>query len=163
MIITYGDKMKRTRSDSIAGQLAAMDAALSDDIMPPDHITLDDSELPFWRSIVRARAKARWNDSDLEAAGNLARCKADIERVQREIREEGDIITNERGTPIMNPKHTLLEILSRRCMALSRMLHVHAEATQGKARDQVKQNELQSGARDAMGESDDLIPRPRSH
>lgn len=130
-------------------------------IQPPAHCTLRDGDLPFWNSIVSARARDTWTASDLENAANLARCKADIERLQGEITAEGDIIVNDRGTQIINPKHTLLETLSRRGVALSRMIHVHAEATVGESRDAPKALKAQKDAESAIG-IDDLIPRLHS-
>src|SRR5690625_3530430 len=97
---------RKNRSDSLASQTKFYHAL---DASPPEHVHLRDGDLPFWQSIVRARAVDTWNDSDLEQAGNLARCKADIERLQAEITREGDVVVNERGTPIVNPKHKLLE------------------------------------------------------
>lgn len=150
--------MRRQRSDSIT---AAVSAAQSQSVIdPPAHVALRDGDLPFWRSIVSARATSSWNAADLEQAANLARCKADIERLQQEITVIGDIIENDRGTPIINPRHTLLEVLSRRSVALSRMLHVHAEATQGESREQAKRAAPEQDAK-AAG-IDSLIPRLRS-
>ncbi|MFT0532258.1 TerS protein [Castellaniella hirudinis] len=151
--------MKRIRSDSVTAAVKAAQAAAAGPIVPPDHIALRDGDQPFWDSIVRARARDTWNGADLENAANLARTKADIERIQKEIGIDGDIVKNERGTPIINPKHTLLETLTRRAMALSRMLHVHAEATVGKSEDAVKALKNESEAKNASDSADaDLIP-----
>ena len=154
-------KEKRQRTDSVAGALASMSGGMRT-IDVPDWVILPNDALPFWRSITSARAAERWNNSDLETAAELARTKAKIERLNIELEQEGDIITNERGTPIVNPKNSLLETLTRRLVALSRMLQVHAEATQGKSRDQVPANKAQAAAaqvaRDMEGE--DLIARP---
>lgn len=150
---------KRTRVDSVKGATQLMEDAITGDHEPPEHVNLRPCDLPFWASLMDARAKHKWNNSDLESAGNLARCKADIERIQKEIYSEGDVIENMRGTPVVNPKHQLLETLSRRSVALSRMLHVHAEATLGKAKDQVKGNDTAKGAKvAAKGGDDGLIP-----
>lgn len=137
-----------------------MQGAMSS-IDPPEWVRVPESAMPFWKSITQARAAERWNDSDLESAGELARTKASIERLNQELEEEGDVIKNDRGTPIVNPKHSLLETLTRRMVALSRMLQVHAEATQGKSREQVKGNQAQAKARQAVADTDDdLIARP---
>lgn len=152
--------MKRQRSDSTTAAVKAAQNAAAGTIEPPAHVTLRDGDLPFWESVVCARARDSWNSSDLENAANLARCKADIERLQAEITAEGDVIVNDRGTQIVNPKHALLETLSRRCLALSRMLHVHAEATVGESRDQVKALEAEKTAQ-GIG-VDSLIPRLHS-
>lgn len=131
----------------------------------PSQCKLKKEHLPFWRSIVKNRAPDSWNDADLEIAANLARCKYDIERVQAQLWEEGDIVRNDRGTPIVNPKHTLLQTLSARSTNLSRFLQVHAEATQGKSRDQVSRNKAAQSARQAIEDhnDDDLIPMATHH
>ena len=151
---------KKTRCDSLKGARQIMQDAIDGPHMPPEHVSISDEAMPFWFSIMKARAKSKWNDSDLETAANLARCKADIEKIQSEIYKEGNTVINARGTPIVNPKHNLLETLSRRAVALSRMLHVHAEATQGKAKDQGVGNEAANSAIEAKkkAEEDELIP-----
>ena len=152
---------KRQRTDSISGASNSM-AGAAKTIDPPAWVNVPEAALKFWHSITKARAADRWNDSDLENAAELARTKASIERLNIEIAEEGDIITNDRGTPIVNPKHSLLETLTRRMVALSRMLQVHAEATQGKARDQVKGNQAQQKAGEHLEETkeDRLLAKP---
>jgi hypothetical protein len=147
---------RKQRSDSAT---AAVAAAQAGPIEPPAHVHLRDCDHPFWLSIVRARARENWTHADLENAANLARCKADIERISAEIQAEGDTVVNQRGTQIVNPKHTLLETLTRRNMALSRMLHVHAEATVGEARAEKKPNQAAKAAREAVID-DGLIARP---
>ena len=147
--------MRRVRSDSITAAVAAAQVQLAID--PPAHVSLRDGDRPFWDSIVRARATSTWNASDLEQAANLARCKADIERLQKELTEQGDIIENDRGTQVINPRHSLLEVLSRRSVALSRMLHVHAEATVGRSEHQAKRAAPEQDAKEAARSS--LIPR----
>lgn len=152
---------KGQRSDSLAGEIETMKNAMTK-IDPPDWCIMPDGALPFWHSITRARSADRWNESDLEAAAELARTKFNIERLNKELLNESDIIYNERGTQIVNPKHALLETLTRRVVALSRLLQVHAEATQGKSRDQVKRNKAQQSARQAIENMDDgLIARPK--
>lgn len=155
--------MKRSRSDSATAAVRAAQSAAAGPIEPPAHVTLRDSDRPFWVAVVSARARDSWNTSDLENAANLARCKSDIERIQGEIDDEGDIVVNDRGTQIINPKHTLLETLTRRAMALSRMLHVHAEATVGESRDQGKALAAELNAKGANAAADDgLIPGLRA-
>jgi hypothetical protein len=152
---------KRTRSDSVTAAAKAF-AVVANEIKPPAHVQLRPQDKPFWNSIVCARAYSSWTDSDLELAANLARCKSDIERLQNDIDKEGDVLENQRGTPVVNPKHQLLETLSRRSVALSRMLHVHAEATQGESREQAKRKKPEEAARqalDSMG-GDALIAPP---
>jgi hypothetical protein len=156
--------MKRIRSDSITAAVRATAAAQLGPLDPPAYVALRRGDRPFWDGIVRARPRDTWNESDLVAAANLARCRADIERLQAEIDDEGDVLTNDRGTSIMNPKHALLEVLSRRSLALSKALHVHAEATVGNSRDSVKAAQAQQAATEMIARhDDDLIPRLRAN
>ena len=153
---------KRHRSDTAAEATRRMADALTGPAQPPAHVKLRETDWPFWFSIVSARAKDSWNDADLEMAANLARTKSDIDRLGQEIDVEGDVVKNDRGTQIMNPKHSLLETLSRRAVALSRMLHVHAEATQGRARDTGKRGKAEQETQAALQqvEGDNLLARP---
>lgn len=149
------------KTDTAAGSVAAFQAAAVD-IQPPDQVRLRDRDWPFWYAIMRARAKDSWTDIDLVHAANLARTQADIEKVQIELDDEGFTLVNERGTVVANPKHSILETLSRRAVALSRSLQVHAHATQGDSHQQVKKNKTQAKARESLQavEDDDLIARP---
>lgn len=152
---------KRTRSDSATSAVAAMQAASAGPLKPPCFVNIRKADKPFWDSIVRARTRDSWTDSDLVMAGNLARCLSDIERLQKEIDIEGDVVLNARETQVINPKHSLLETLSRRAVALSRTLQVHAQATQGESRDQGKKATKQRAAEKVLAnqDDDDLIPR----
>lgn len=142
-------KKNRTDHNSIDGEKEAFENATKK-IEPPTHVKLRDQDWPFWYSLTSVRASNSWNDSDLAKAANLARCQADIERLSEEIQFEGDVITNDRGTPIVNPKHSLLETLSRREVALSRILHLHAEATVGRSRDSGNRSKAQEAKREAV-------------
>lgn len=152
---------KSQRTDSAQGAVNSMQSALTE-IKPPEHCFMAPEHMPFWRSIMKARDAKLWTEADLENAANLARCKESIERLSRELKMEGDVIRNQRGTPIANPKHSILEQLSRRAMALSAKLHVHAEATSGPSRDEKPKNAAAKKAAQHMAdlEDDDLIARP---
>ncbi|MBE0591226.1 MAG: TerS protein [Gemmatimonadales bacterium] len=144
-------KPRQPRSDSIAAALVAAENAAQAPIEPPDYVDVPEAAKPFWRALMLNRPHDRWNAADLATAAVLARAQADVERLQREIDDEGDVVG-----ATLNPKHRLLETIVKRIAALSRLLHVHAEATVGRAVDSVKplQNDLQARAT----EHDDLIP-----
>ena len=153
-------RTKRTPSNTVGAMVNAMQSALSADIEPPEHVRLRPGDKPFWLAIVQARARAEWSTSDLVHAGNLARCMADIERISREMENEGDIVENARGTPVMNPKHQVLEMLSRRSMAITRLMQMQAAAS-GDGVEKVKARKQESAARQSAAEimaEDDLIP-----
>ncbi len=83
----------------------------------------------------------------------LARAQYDVDRLLQEIAAEGDVIGDK-----LNPKHLLVDKLGRRVVTLSRLLHVHPEATQGRARDQGNELDVE---RDAEEQHDPLIPTLR--
>lgn len=158
--------MKKARSDSAEVAVAAARAVASGPLEPPAHIDLRPGDRPFWDAVVSARARDTWNQVDLASAANLARAQADIERLTAEIFKEGDMLNNRHGSPVLNPKHQLLEVLSRRATAISRAIHVHAEATVGKSEDASKglQAEKMAGAaaKKAADKGEGLIPGLRS-
>jgi hypothetical protein len=141
---------RRHRSDSVT---AAVSAAQDQSVInPPAHITLRDGDRPFWDSIISVRSSSSWNAPDLEQAAVLARCKADIESLQKDVDEEGEVIDGR-----TNPKRVMLEKMATRAVALSRFLHIHAEATQGESREQAKRAAPEQDAKAAARSA--LIPR----
>ena len=150
---------KRNRSDSTQAAQDLLIDALSDDMIPPAHVKLEARDMPFWNSLTRARARSLWTESDLENAAELARCKADIEEIRAQIRKEGRTVKNQKGTVIVNPNLAMLETITRRVIALSRLLQVHADATVGKARESRKVNE---SAREAKENASKIKKSPGS-
>ena len=144
---------KRHRTDTVKGAVTAMQNALQGPIDPPAHITLREQDHAFWVAIVQARARDTWTDSDLVMAAQLARAQADIERLQAEVDSEGDVIGDK-----LNPKHRLIETLSRRAVSLARVIHVHAEATVGKSEDAAKALAAEKSARADATAEEHLIP-----
>jgi hypothetical protein len=149
---------RKTRSDSAQ---AAIDAAIAVARPLPElprHVRLRDCDQPFWADILRSRAREEWSQSDLVVAAQLARCMADIESESQQLEIEGSVLTNERGTKVMNPRHSVLEQLARREMALMRSLQMVGTA-KGDKRDVENARKLQRQAEAARGEvsEDDLL------
>lgn len=149
--------MKRQRSDSAAAAIQAAKDAASPLPEVPSHVRLRDDDHTFWVDIVKARARSEWTQADLVVAAQLARCMADIEAESITLDDEGSVLTNERGTKVMNPRHAILEQLSRRQMALMRSLRIAGVAT-GDTRDLEKARKLQRQAEEAKeGLTDDSL------
>ena len=115
---------------------------------PPAHIKLRETDLPFWEGIVRARARDEWTAATLVVAAQLARCQADIEKESALLDIEGSVVENQRGTPVMNPRHSVLEQMSRRELALMRSLQITA-ASDGRKADVDKTRSIQAQAEKA--------------
>lgn len=142
---------RRPRSDSAKAAVAATQAAALGPIKPPDSVTLRKADLPFWNAVMKSRARDTWTDSDLAMAASLARAYADIETLQKTIDAEGFILEGK-----AHPALAIMETMTRRAASLSRLLHVHAQATVGRSADASKALALEQAARGQA--EDDLIP-----
>lgn len=149
-------------------QAKAFQDAYAGDVQPPKEVQLIDAQMPIWRALVRARARDEWTEIDKFHCANLTRCLFDVERISAELRAEGDVIANGRGTLVANPKHALLEVLSRRAVALTKLLHLNANAIIDDTTALTHAREQEKKARDAVAElaaipnggDDDLLARP---
>jgi len=148
---------RRPRSDSTKAIIGAMEAAATPLPPIPTHVKLRDCDLPFWDAIVRARMREEWDQVTLVVAAQLARCQYDIEAESLMLSMESSVIRNDKGTPVANPRVSVLEQLSRRQMALMRSLQLVGTGTGTGQRtpDLAKGRKLQRQAEQARGEVDD--------
>lgn len=147
--------MKRERSDSAFAAVKAMVNASLPDIEPPGHAKLRDKDLPFWGDIINSRARDEWSRTDLVIAAQLSRCQSDIETEAAALDIEGSVIENQRGTPIMNPRHSVLEQLARRELALMRSLGLAGHTVKGNQRDLQDARKMQRQASKLKDELED--------
>lgn len=117
---------KRAPSNSVAAQLKAMVNVMAPEFEPPSHVRLPNEARPFWSGIMASRARDEWCKNDFVVAAQLARCQYDIERESLLLEGEGSVVENARGTQVMNPRHSVLEQLARRELALMRALAMTA-------------------------------------
>lgn len=146
-------KARKVRSDSATAAVQAAQNAAMGALDPPDHVTVPEGARPFWDALIENRPRDRWNTADLATAAMLARAQWEVERHEAAIEIEGDIVENK-----TNPRLAQVDKLGRRIVMLSRVLHVHPEATQGRAREQGNALELE---RRAAVDHDPLIPTLR--
>ena len=108
---------------------------------------------------MRARTRDEWGESDLVTAAQLARCQREIESESSLLESEGSVIVNMKGTQIMNPRHTVLQQLSQRQLALMRSLGIAGIASFGRKENLAGQRKLQRQAEQALSEvkEDDLL------
>lgn len=112
--------------------------------------------MAYWSGIIASRARDEWSDIDLVVAAQLAVCQWEIERESHELRAEGSVLVNARGTQIMNPRHSVVAELARREMALMRTLRMGGKAA-GDPRDESGRRKLERESREirAQIESED--------
>jgi phage terminase small subunit len=148
-------KTRQRRSDSAAAAVKAMANVQAGELKPPAGVAFPVEARKFWTRVVANRARDRWNELDLTNAVELCRMFADIERFRALIVKEGDVVKGK-----VHPAHKLLEAAGRRAISLARVLHVHPEATEGRARDGGNALNLERQSRTATRAHDDdgLIP-----
>ena len=146
---------RRTKSTSTANAVRVMSAK---DVVPPANVPLDENDLRFFESIVAEFARADWTAHSLEVAALLARTMADLEREQRLMREEGSIVHTEKGTPVINPRKTAVQMNASTISSYRRSLQLHARAQGGEARETGKRKSTNVGLQDDL--DDNLLARP---
>ena len=146
---------RKQRIDSAA---AAVTIMTKQDLVPPSHVRLQDCDQPFWRSVLAEFARSEWTDHQLELAGMLARAMADLEREQFDLRAEGSVMSSERGTPVVNPRKQVVQMLAGTILSMRRSLSLHARAQMGEARNVAKRQDQAKAIETDLG--DDLLARP---
>ena len=147
---------RKQRIDSATAAVAVM-LKSGVKILPPEFEPLEECDLPYWEAVVRARARAEWTDENRIVAAKLARAMADEKRIVLELRREGDLIENGRGTMVVNPKHSLVEQLARRVMAWRKALGLDARADSRSADIAKRQSQAKAIETDL---GDELLARP---
>jgi hypothetical protein len=129
-------------------------------ITPPSNVPLEASDIPFFVSVIGEFARSEWSAHQLELAAMLARTMTDLEREQRILRTEGSVAFSERGTPVVNPRKTVVQMLAASILSFRRSLALHARARNGEAEDSGKRREraVQLEADNPL--DDDLLARP---
>lgn len=145
---------RKARSDSVQSALNAMIAVTLPDLEVPKHVRMPENAKPFWSDIIASRARDEWAKNDLVVAAQLARCQLDIENESVLLEAEGSVIENQRGTPVMNPRHAVLEQLARREMALMRALGMNAAAG---SKDRSAQQSARKSERQAAALKETLV------
>ncbi len=125
--------------------------------LPAGVILRDDDEMVIWEQFTRARARDGWRDFDLLIVAKAVRLEADIRKYQQTLDSEGAVVTNDRGTQIVNPMLTVIDSLQRQQLALIRSISLNQQAQD--ARTLNGQGKEQSKLRKTINSFDDLIAR----
>jgi len=132
---------------------------------PPADLDLRGQELVFWDRIVRARMPQQWVDFDLVHAANLARTWADMETERNALSLEGTLIRGSQGQYV-NPRHKVIEMLSKRALMLTRVLQLHAVVQVGQADENVQSKTEAAHVGHVLTSpkrEDDFLARPPTH
>ncbi|WP_210496328.1 terminase [Pantoea ananatis] len=146
---------KRTRSDSSAAAVQAMQNATVDTIQPPSHAGLEKKAEPFWHDNIRSKSLDSWTPADLLAAVELANNQLYITVLRRDLRKEERIRGEERSEALIKDLRKQIVELQRTILAQRRDLQIHSHATNGESRDQQKRNQNERDARKTTKEHED--------
>ena len=153
-------KPRRKRIDTVAGNVEVMVKSAAANLSPPDSVPLEPRDLPFFANIIGEFARSEWTGHQLELAAMLARTMSDLEEDQREMRKEGCVAYSEKGTPVVNPRKTVIQMHVATIMSTRRSLSLHARAQGGEARDVGKRRDVARTVEDGNPLDDDLLARP---
>lgn len=150
---------RKARIDSAAEAVRVM-AKATTKIDPPENVPLDDGDMPFFESVIAEYARSEWSAHQLELAAMLARTMADLTREQGLLREEGGVAYSDKGTPVANPRKSIVQMHASSILSFRRSLSLHARAQAGEARDVAKRR---GAAKEIEGDNpleDDLLAQP---
>ena len=118
-------------------------------VKAPEHVHLRPQDQPFWLAVVGARARDEWCVFDLTIAAHLARTMSDVEQEAKLLDAEG-LISDGR----VNPRATVLDLLSKRQMALARSLRLCGRIA-GDVRNEIGRRRLERHAARVAAETED--------
>lgn len=120
-------KSGRVRSDSAHFQAAMHAAAAEPPHEPPAHCFLPPAARPFWDALIVLKPRNFWTAADLETLVDLARLKMDIERLWREVDDEGEVVNGAQGGVLPNPKAVLLLKYRNQAISMTRAIRIDTD------------------------------------
>ncbi|PWL18835.1 terminase small subunit [Falsochrobactrum shanghaiense] len=150
---------RKARIDSAAESVRVMGKA-ANEIPHPYNVPLDEKDIPFFENVIAEYARSEWSAHQLELAAMLARTMADLVREQDLLRGEGGIAYSEKGTPVVNPRKSLVQMHASSILSFRRSLSLHARAQAGESRDVAKRRATAKEIEAGSPLDDDLLARP---
>ena len=147
---------RKARIDS-ADEIVRVMAKASSEVSPPTNVPLDAEDMPFFQSVIAEYARADWSAHQLELAAMLARTMADLTREQQMLRVEGGVAYSDKGTPVANPRKSIVQMHASSILSFRRSLSLHARAQAGEARDVAKRRDAAKGIEGDANQDDDLL------
>lgn len=148
------------RSKRGATAQANLAHALSGEPVFPYPPGLPSSHQDIWRDTVNTKTGSYWSLGDVPILKLYCRVATDIERLTSEIDEEGEIIHNANGNPIVNPKIVVRGFAEARLMTLCTKLRLQPSSrmdTKGEDSELNKKGKAKRAAKTIEEDSDDLL------
>lgn len=135
-------------------------AAATRQIHAPSTVPLEECDMPFFANVIDEFARSEWTAHQLEIAAMLARTMADLAREQVALRVEGSIMATDRGTPVVNPRKTVVQMHAGTILSFRRTLSLNARAQGGETRDIGKRRAAAKSIETDNPLDDELLARP---
>lgn len=144
---------RKQRIDSATAAVKVMQGAVAGELLPPEHANLNEAAMPFWRAIIRGRAREEWEGTPalMATAASLAWTQWQVSQLRAMI--ESDPLPEAKAVQRVSD-------LQRLEMGYLRVLQQHGRAAQGEARDVSKRREVASGVAADNPLASDLLARP---
>jgi len=119
---------------STSTQAAANNVANAATTVKPPAVAgkLDKDELLLFNMYIHGKAVDDWFEHELLHVAQLAQLSAHINRAKKQLKLEGDITVNARGTEVANPRFYVVDSLVRQQLAMTRALGLSSSAAQKK-------------------------------
>lgn len=156
-------KNKKNKSET-AADMTEIITNSQRELKPPAHVRLHEADLPFFDSVISEFARSEWTDHQLELAALLARSIAGMEREQFLLHREGSIMKTDKGTPVVNPRKSIVQMYAGTILSMRRSLSLQAKSRAIEPRRMAASTakaKKTEAAVDNLG-MDDLIPMPNS-
>lgn len=150
---------RKSRIDSASEVVRVMGKA-AQEIKYPENVPLGAEDVPFFENVIAEYARSEWSAHQLEIAAMLARTMADLVREQDLLRAEGGIAYSEKGTPVANPRKSIVQMHASSILSFRRSLSLHARAQAGESRDVAKRRSATKEIEDGNPLDDNLLARP---
>jgi phage terminase small subunit len=104
---------------------------------PPE---LSAEHQPYWVEVVNSKPHDYFNLGDIHLLKLYCRVAADIDRMDREIVQEGSVVINARGNPIVNPRVIVRSMAETRLLSLSTKLRMQPSSRYASDQDREQAN-----------------------
>ena len=143
---------RKQRIDSATAAVKVMQGAVAGELLPPEHSNLNEAALPFWRAIIRGRAREEWECTPalMATAASLAWTQWQVAKLRAKI--ENDLLPDAKEVQRVSD-------LQRLEMGYLRVLQQHGRGAEGEKRDVKARRETSTNIEAGLVD-DDLIARP---
>lgn len=163
MVTSKQSSNRRARVDSKESAVVAM-AHANRRIAPPNDMVDDFDEVDeiIFDEIISEFANVDWSKHSIRLAALLTRTIRDMMEDQKELRDEGSVIQNDKGNYAVNPRRTACQGYASMIMQMRRSLALHATAGAKKGDVGNRRNINKNNEADAPDDDDDMIPFPKT-